>query len=199
MATTKVWRTHRMTTRPEISRKALVITHSGRQIDFDNFKTTDVDIHDIAHSLSLTCRYNGHCKKFYSVAEHCVRCSWMCTLERYKKILLLHDAAEAYIGDVINPLKYYDELNGVLNKLDDKISYYVYAKYGIGINPDDKEIIHNVGKSLLYAEMRDIFPYGFMNPCMPLGTVPANIKIRPWSPRKARRLYLREAKRLGIE
>lgn len=75
------------------------------------------DIHpmDIAHSLSMQCRYNGHVQRFYSVAEHCVLMSdWILEyeplaseIERRNLALwaLLHDAPEAYVGDMVRPLK----------------------------------------------------------------------------------------------
>lgn len=69
----------------------------------------DFDILDIAHSLSLQCRFNGHCLCFYSVAEHCVRCAEYLEVKTGSFMLafwgLLHDAAEAYLGDIVRPLK----------------------------------------------------------------------------------------------
>lgn len=69
----------------------------------------DVDPEDIAHALGMLCRYNGHVRKFYSVAEHCVLMSrWVQdeTGDRDAALwALLHDAPEAYVGDMIRPLK----------------------------------------------------------------------------------------------
>lgn len=64
----------------------------------------DVDIRDIAHGLSMMCRYNGHCTKFYSVAEHSIILSH-CVQPRFAFWALLHDAAEAYCSDIPKPLK----------------------------------------------------------------------------------------------
>lgn len=80
-------------------------TYTGRKFHFWNFGPEDIDIEDIAHALSNLCRYTGHCKRFYSVAEHSLFCSWKGTTWAEQIWGLLHDASEAYIGDVSTPLK----------------------------------------------------------------------------------------------
>lgn len=67
-------------------------------------RAEEIDPRDIAHALAMQCRYNGHCRRFYSVAEHCVLLS---AAVRPENALwaLLHDAAEAYVGDMVRPLK----------------------------------------------------------------------------------------------
>jgi hypothetical protein len=64
----------------------------------------DVHIEDIAHALSMLCRYSGMCRNYFSVAEHSVLMSYMVPQD-YALEALLHDGAEAYVGDVIMPLK----------------------------------------------------------------------------------------------
>jgi 5'-nucleotidase len=66
-------------------------------------RVEDVCIRDIAHSLSMLCRFNGHTKTFHSVAQHCVMVSDLCPENRLWG--LLHDASEAYIADFSSPLK----------------------------------------------------------------------------------------------
>ena len=86
-------------------------TFTGRKVDIFHPSPEMVDIEDIAHALSMTCRFGGHCRDFYSVAEHSVlveqigRHALHCTFSRISMLLLLHDAAEAYIGDIITPIK----------------------------------------------------------------------------------------------
>lgn len=104
-------------------------TYTGKKIDLINPTREMVDIEDIAHALSMICRFNGHCRDFYSVAEHSVMVEAMGSQLWMKReserhagklhvppkptseflqqslALLLHDAAEAYIGDLTTPLK----------------------------------------------------------------------------------------------
>ena len=84
--------------------KPIFHTYSGQSIHLGKIRPEDVNIVDIARSLSMTCRFGGHCSQFYSVAQHSVMCSLL-VHPMLAGIALLHDAAEAYIGDVITPLK----------------------------------------------------------------------------------------------
>lgn len=87
-------------------------TFTGRQFWPLDPRPTDVCIEDIAHALAHQCRYGGHTKRFYSVAEHC--CHLAAVAPPYLKLIaLMHDAAEAYLVDVPRPIKkslavYYD-------------------------------------------------------------------------------------------
>lgn len=77
---------------------------SGRKVSFTAPATSMFEIEDIAHSLSMMCRFNGHGLRYYSVAEHSVHVSHEIN-PSLSLVGLLHDAAEAYIGDVPAPLK----------------------------------------------------------------------------------------------
>lgn len=79
-------------------------TYSGRIMDVRAPKVEDLSIEDIAHSLSLQCRFGGHCKEFYSVAQHCVEVSKRVP-EKDALWGLLHDASEAYLCDLPRPVK----------------------------------------------------------------------------------------------
>jgi len=81
-----------------------IVTFSGKQFELLNPTPERVDIRDIAHALSRVCRFNGHTREHYSVAQHCVLVSR--NVPAHLRLeALLHDAAEAYIGDVTSPLK----------------------------------------------------------------------------------------------
>ena len=81
-----------------------VATYTGRKFYIDDPSKEDVCIEDIAHALGNLCRFVGHCKTFYSVAQHSVFVSKMCRPE-HALHGLLHDAAEAYLGDLNRPLR----------------------------------------------------------------------------------------------
>lgn len=82
-------------------------TYTGKQVNPLALKAEDISILDIAHSLSLKCRFGGHCSRFYSVAAHSLGVSQMldCETRVTKRAALLHDAAEAYLPDVPRPVK----------------------------------------------------------------------------------------------
>lgn len=81
-------------------------TYTGRQFWPIDPRAEEIFIEDIAHALAMQCRYAGHSLRFYSVAEHCVLLS-RAVQPRHALWALLHDASEAYLTDVIRPLKPY--------------------------------------------------------------------------------------------
>ena len=86
-----------------------VETFSGQYVDTATPDPATIRLVDIAHALASTCRYGGHCRDFYSVAEHAVFCSIRVERKGFGRGLQLaalhHDDAEAYLGDIPRPLK----------------------------------------------------------------------------------------------
>lgn len=93
---------------PKIKRTE-ILTFTGIYIDPCNPDPSRLSIIDIAHALSNSCRYGGHCPKFYSVAEHSVLVHNLMEKERFPKPALfaglMHDAEEAYLMDMPTPIK----------------------------------------------------------------------------------------------
>jgi uncharacterized protein len=79
-------------------------TASGKSMFPLDPRAEEICIEDIAHALSNLCRFTGHTRTFYSVAEHSVRVSWACELP-HELYGLLHDASEAYLSDISSPMK----------------------------------------------------------------------------------------------
>jgi hypothetical protein len=125
-------------------------TFTGRNIRLDRFSANDVDIEDVAHALSHLCRYNGHCPVFYSVAQHCVRAS-LAVPKQFALSALLHDAAEAYIGDVTSPLK---ALLPSYTALERMILGEILIRFGQ--NPTLPQPVREADRALLYTEVLEL-------------------------------------------
>lgn len=82
-----------------------ILINSGALFDVLQPNPGDIRLDDIAHALSNICRFNGHTKEFYSVAQHSLLVSDLVDYE-HKLQALMHDAAEAYVGDVVTPVKF---------------------------------------------------------------------------------------------
>ena len=102
-------------------------TFTGRQFYPTSPLPDDVDPADIAHALSLICRYGGHARRFYSVAEHCVLMSYAVPAE-HALAALLHDATEAYVGDVVRPLK--RQLDGYAD-IEARVAVAIARRFGL--------------------------------------------------------------------
>ena len=106
-----------------------ILTHGGRHVQFEAFDPACIDIEDIAHALSMVCRFAGHCPRHYSVAQHSMLVADLVS-EEYKLAALLHDASEAYLGDVTSPLKRNEQMRGY-RELEKSIQSSIDTHYGI--------------------------------------------------------------------
>lgn len=123
---------------------------------FDPTMPTDenIEIDDIAHALSMITRANGHFYEFYSVARHCINCVYEARARGYsvrvQLFCLLHDSAEAYIGDMTRPLKLKIPF---FNELEKKYQYIIFKKYAdIDISQDEIDKVKAVDDCFLYHE-----------------------------------------------
>lgn len=81
-----------------------ICTYTGKTICLTDPDPEDICLEDIAHGLANLCRFNGQCSRFYSVAHHTMLVSVL-VAPTFAPEALLHDAAEAYLGDMTRPLK----------------------------------------------------------------------------------------------
>lgn len=108
-------------------------TYSGQMLKPLEICVQDIALDDIAHALSLLCRGGGHLRHFYSVGQHCLNCAREAQARKWsaRTVLgcLLHDASEAYIADMIRPVKKHFPN---YRELEDKILTVVYEHFGLG-------------------------------------------------------------------
>lgn len=113
-------------------------TNSGIKFNIE-YPTVDmVDIHDIATALGMICRYNGQIPSFYSVAEHSVRVAeWLIQNGHPELALegLMHDAAEAYIGDIVRPMKLMPAFAEVYNELEEGVELVIGEAFDLQLWP----------------------------------------------------------------
>lgn len=144
----------------------------------------EVHIEDIAHALSLICRYGGHCQQFYSVAQHSILVS-RALPEKHKLWGLLHDASEAYVIDVPRPLKPF--LTGY-REAEDKVMEVIAERFGLSM-PMPPEV-KRVDNAILADEAAQIMgkpPRDWNLPEPALG-----IAISPMEPALAKHAFLRD-------
>lgn len=136
-----------------------VWTHSGKQFSYNYTHPEQIDIEDIAAALSKTCRYSGHIKIPYYVSDHC------CNLVEFEESngvhnpyyllgVLLHDAAEAYLGDIPAPAK---KLLPDFKALEKRIYGHISAKFG---TPNDEEFhrhLDYIDKNIVRDEAELLF------------------------------------------
>lgn len=102
-------------------------TYSGRIVDLSGFSEDDIHIEDIAHALSQIVRFTGHITKPYTVAQHSVLVSRLCPGE-HALWGLLHDASEAYLGDVSTPLK---SLLPEYREIEGRVQREIAGRFGL--------------------------------------------------------------------
>lgn len=145
----------------------------------------DVRMEDIAHALSLLCRFGGHVQRFYSVAEHCVRVSGMVP-EQYQLWGLLHDASEAYLMDVPSPIKHSPDF-GFYREAEARVERAVAQRFGLWpltMPPEVKQADLDVRSEEAHQLMSPVPAWAgerpLLTPCL---------RSWGWSPEQAERLW----------
>jgi hypothetical protein len=103
-------------------------TSSNKKISLHNPSADMIDIHDIAHALSMICRFGGQTRQFYSVAQHSLLCCHLAP-DELKFAALMHDTPKAYIHDIIKPLKRI--IAPIYGEIEDKFEKVIMTKYQI--------------------------------------------------------------------
>lgn len=165
-------------------------TYSGVKFYPYDPNPEDVKLEDIAHHLSLMCRFNGGTKVFYSVAQHSVLVSQQ-VAPQFALWGLLHDAGEAYVGDMVRPLKL-----GMrqFREVEALVMEAVALRFGLSL-PEPFEV-KDADVVLLYTERRDMLKV------QRFWSLSDQVKLLPnileaWSPREAEALFLKRYHQLS--
>ena len=177
------------------ARPLFVMTASGTAVSLSNPDPNAISIRDIAAHLSKQCRFNGATGSFYSVAQHSVIVADACAKKgpEVQLYALLHDAHEAYLGDIARPVKQMLEDMLEYNPLRDLESIFdraIYGAFGLSwpIPPIVLEMIAAADEAALATEFRDLMPelpkdYPLAKP------LPKAITPLPWH--RAEELFLK--------
>lgn len=160
-------------------------TFSGRRFNPTKPVVDAIVIQDIAHSLSMQCRFTGHVRRFYSIAQHCVLVSYLCDADD-RRWGLLHDGDETYIPDLSSPLKH-------SGKFDNYREYGKQLQIAIckrfGLPEKEPRSVKLADKLLLATEARDLMSP--LHPDWKQPMEPLPFKIEPWSPDKAEDMFMK--------
>lgn len=165
-------------------------TYTGLVVDPLELSIVDIQIEDIAHALSQICRFGGHCREFYSVAQHSYHVAYHLGGPPQLQLFgLLHDAAEAYLGDVIHPIK---EEIPQYELREKELLKRIHFRFHLGKgnpSPTDQNLIKEVDTRMLITEAKFLMPSQGKDWRAGVESYPF-VKFGCWSPEKAKRLFL---------
>jgi 5'-deoxynucleotidase YfbR-like HD superfamily hydrolase len=167
-----------------------VLTFSGFYFNFQEPQLDTITIEDIAHGLSLCCRFAGHSRAFYSVAQHSLILSRLVPAE-FALAGLLHDASEAYLGDITRPLK---ERLPQYREIERRVERAIFARFGLAY-PLPPAVKH-ADLVMLATERRDLMRPNGTWPIL-AGIEPLPETITPMDSDRAKALFLHRFGELG--
>lgn len=177
---------------------SIMNTYTGRKFDPMHIKPENICLEDIAHALSYLCRGGGQTLIFYPVAQHCLNCAreaqsrgWS---DRMVLACLLHDASEAYISDIIRPVKAH--LSNYL-EIEEMIMNVIWEKFNLNnLTSEEHAMWKQIDNDILSAELPVLFPGEKNYHTVPLQSVP-DLSEHPFRNTEAQ--FLAAAHKLGIQ
>lgn len=160
-----------------------IMLQSGAWFDFLDPESCDFTIEDIAAGLSNTCRYAGQCSAFYSVAEHSLLVSDVARDHAYAA--LMHDSAEAFIGDITRPLK---QLLPDFKQVEARVEKAIFNRFEVPY-PMPREV-KAADLRVLAAEQAQIMPRETSLWAFEDGIEPAPVTVRCLPPTQAKDAFL---------
>lgn len=161
-----------------------ILLQSGLYFDLLDPHGSDFTIEDIAHGLAHCCRFAGQCSRFYSVAEHCWHASFLVAPE-LAMAALMHDAAEAFLGDVTRPLK---QLLPAYKAIEEKVEDAIAVRFQIsGMKHPD---VKRTDLALLAGEQAALMPTHADEWACLAGITPAQANFGCFAPEQAKAAFM---------
>ena len=166
-------------------------TVSGRWVNPFDPDPSQLDAGDIARALANQCRFGGHSRVFYSVAQHAVIVSELVE-QRGGDVedvfaALMHDASEAYLGDMPHPLKHRSPLGAAFKAAEDHLEQALRERFGIKADVPE---IKRADCALLATERRAFSAEDWHWPEL-AGVEPLDLELTAWSPDAAAEAFAR--------
>jgi hypothetical protein len=165
-------------------------TWSGRRFSPLEPDPTAIEIEDIAHALANLCRFGGHCSAFYSIAQHsCLVADAAGADHRTALHALLHDASEAYLGDLPHPLKHRSPLGVLYREIEEPLQAAILERFGL--DAPAPATVKELDRALLATERAALMRAADDAWWPELdGVEPLDVEIDPWPPERAAREFL---------
>lgn len=163
--------------------KGRIRTHTGKYVDPLKLRAADIRIEDIAHHLSLACRYAGACPYHYSVAQHSLYVSELMARKHPGSRMmalagLLHDASEAYLGDMSSPMKHNPAMS-FYKDVEHNTGLMIFCVFGL--DPRLMDLTKTADDEVFFAETRTWWD---------TTGLPRAVEVTPMTPAQAESAFL---------
>jgi 5'-deoxynucleotidase YfbR-like HD superfamily hydrolase len=180
---------------------------SGRRLDLLDPSPLDVEIDDIAHGLARVPRWNGQTKgaHIFSVAQHSLMVEEISRVlkpdlaDRWRLAILLHDAPEYVVADLISPFK--NILGGEYKKIEARLMRAVHMRFGLPPELPEvhRRLLKRADQAAAYMEATTLAGFDKKEALKFFGKpagIPANLDLTPWPAEKAEKRFLTRFKAL---
>lgn len=145
----------------KIHSDTMMWTYTGREVYPLNLKSKDICITDIAHHLALQNRFSGATKVPYSVAQHSCHVADLLYDQSESSIVqlegLLHDASEAYLSDIIRPLKHHSKFGHAYEEVERRVDKVIRKRFGLPKHMS--RAVRNADNTMVKTECRDLMAF----------------------------------------